>query len=72
MDPLAAVDRGPLRHEPGRAGAVDVALCTTASVDAVVAAHPDVDRVELRAMKKDRGPRSALCSPPWPDPYART
>ncbi len=38
MGPLPAVDRGQLRHQPGRA--VDVTLCTTASVDAVVA-HPD-------------------------------
>ncbi|MFD0228134.1 hypothetical protein ACWGPD_09740 [Streptomyces hirsutus] len=43
-----------------RAGAVDVALYTTASVDAVVPAHPEVDREQLRAVEKIR--RSPLAS----------
>ncbi|ROP55978.1 hypothetical protein EDD94_5568 [Streptomyces sp. PanSC9] len=37
-----------------RAGAVDVALYTTASVDAVVPAHPEVNWGQLRAVEKGR------------------
>jgi hypothetical protein len=36
------------------AGTVDVALYTTASVDAVVPAHPEVDWEQLRAVEKGR------------------
>ncbi|MFI1146753.1 hypothetical protein [Streptomyces sp. NPDC020780] len=49
-----------VRFGTGRAGAVDVALCTTASVDAVVPAHPKVDWEQLRAVEK--GQRSPLAS----------
>lgn len=37
-----------VRFGTSRAGAVDVALYATASVDAVVAAHPEVDWEQLR------------------------
>ncbi len=40
--------------------AVDISLYTTASVDAVVAAHPEVDWEQLRAVEKGR--RSPLAS----------
>ncbi|MGW1659144.1 hypothetical protein [Streptomyces atratus] len=44
-----------------RAGAVDVALYTTASVDAVIPAHPEVDWAQLRAVEKGRrSPLAAL------------
>ncbi|WP_173883202.1 hypothetical protein [Streptomyces pharetrae] len=44
-----------------RAGAVDVALYTTASVDAVVSAHLEVDWEQLRAVEKGRrSPLAAL------------
>ncbi|MFG2631081.1 hypothetical protein [Streptomyces sp. NPDC048473] len=44
-----------------RAGAVDVALYTTASVDAVIPAHPEVDWEQLRAVEKGRrSPLAAL------------
>ncbi|MFJ6518364.1 hypothetical protein ACIQJ4_08925 [Streptomyces filamentosus] len=43
-----------------RAGAVDVALYTTASVDAIVPAHPEVDWEQLRTVEKGR--RSPLAS----------
>ncbi|MEU8034685.1 hypothetical protein AB0C13_40105 [Streptomyces sp. NPDC049099] len=43
-----------------RAGAVDVALDTTASVDAVTSAHPEVDWEQVRAVEKGR--RSPLAS----------
>ncbi|WP_265569103.1 hypothetical protein [Streptomyces hygroscopicus] len=49
-----------VRFGTSRAGAVDVALYTTASVDAVVPAHPEVDWEQLRAVEKDR--RSPLAS----------
>nr|BFD88390.1 hypothetical protein StreXyl84_77910 [Streptomyces sp. Xyl84] len=38
-----------VRFGTSRAGAVDVALYTTASVDAIVPAHPEVDWEQLRA-----------------------
>ncbi|OAL12632.1 hypothetical protein A4V12_24605 [Streptomyces noursei] len=49
-------------HSLGRAGAVDVALSTTASVDAVVPAHPEVDLEQLRARWRKAGapPLAAL------------
>lgn len=44
-----------------RAGAVDVALYTTASVDAVIPAHPEIDWEQLRAVEKGRrSPLAAL------------
>jgi hypothetical protein len=43
-----------------RAGAVDVALYTTASVDAVVPAHPEIDWEQLRTVEK--GWRSPLAT----------
>ncbi|MGW1976713.1 hypothetical protein [Streptomyces sp. NPDC001889] len=50
-----------VRFGTSRAGAVDVALYTTASVDAIVAAHPDIDWAQLRAVEKGRrSPLAAL------------
>ncbi|MEV5203169.1 hypothetical protein [Streptomyces sp. NPDC053720] len=49
-----------VRFGTSRAGAVDVPLYTTASVDAVVPAHPEVDWDQLRAVGKGR--RSPLAS----------
>ncbi|GAA1934011.1 hypothetical protein GCM10009753_79250 [Streptantibioticus ferralitis] len=49
-----------VRFGTSRAGAVDVALYTTASVDAVAAAHPEVDWEQLRA--EDKGRRSPLAA----------
>jgi hypothetical protein len=46
-----------VRFGTSRAGAVDIALCTTASVDAVVLAHPEVDWKHLRGR---RSPLAAL------------
>ncbi|AXU16784.1 hypothetical protein BV309_00040 [Streptomyces clavuligerus] len=55
------------RFGTSRAGAVDVALCTTASVDAIVPAHPDIDWVQLRAVEKgQRSPLTALEPEPAP------
>ncbi|MCZ0210726.1 hypothetical protein OZK63_35640 [Streptomyces sp. UMAF16] len=45
---------------PSPPGAVDVALYTTASVDAVVPAHPEVGWEQLRDVEKGR--RSPLAS----------
>jgi hypothetical protein len=49
-----------VRFGTSQAGTVDVALYTTASVDAIPAAHPEVDWEQLRAVEKGR--RSALAS----------
>jgi hypothetical protein len=49
-----------VRFGTNRAGAVGVALYTTASVDAVVPAHPEVDWEQLCAVEKGR--RSPLAS----------
>jgi hypothetical protein len=50
-----------VRFDTSRAGAVDVALYTTASVDAVVDAHPEVDWKQLRTVEKGRrSPLAAL------------
>ncbi|MFI1840012.1 hypothetical protein [Streptomyces olivaceoviridis] len=49
-----------VRFGTSRAGAVDVALYTTASVDAIVPAHPEVDWEQLRTVEKGR--RSPLAS----------
>ncbi|MFJ6000502.1 hypothetical protein [Streptomyces sp. NPDC092370] len=43
-----------VRFGTSRAGAVDVALYTTASVDAIPAAHPEVDFEQLRSVEKGR------------------
>ncbi|MFE7359264.1 hypothetical protein ACFU8Q_40895 [Streptomyces sp. NPDC057543] len=52
-----------------RAGAVDVALSTMASVDAVVPAHPEVGREQLRAVEKGRrSPLASLRPAPVPAP----
>ncbi|WP_435847033.1 hypothetical protein [Streptomyces eurythermus] len=48
------------RFGTSRAGAVDVPLYTTASVDASPAAHPEVDWEQLRTVEKGR--RSPLAS----------
>ncbi|MER6529604.1 hypothetical protein [Streptomyces sp. NPDC001508] len=50
-----------VRFGTSRAGAVDVALSTTASVDAFPAAHPEVDGQQLRAVEQGR--RSPLAAP---------
>ncbi|MFJ4282095.1 hypothetical protein [Streptomyces massasporeus] len=45
-----------------RAGAVDVAFYTTAPVNAVIPAHPELDRDQLRAVEEGRrSPLAALC-----------
>ncbi|TWD12893.1 hypothetical protein FB570_12142 [Streptomyces sp. T12] len=50
-----------VRFGTSRARAVDVALYATASVDAVVPAHPEADREQLRTVEKDRrSPLAAL------------
>ncbi|MFL0395192.1 hypothetical protein ACH0CM_21020 [Streptomyces albus] len=49
-----------VRFGTSRAGAVDVALYTTASVDAIVPAHPEVDWDQLRTV--DKGRRSPLAA----------
>ncbi|WP_234388600.1 hypothetical protein [Streptomyces sp. AS58] len=49
-----------VRFGTSRVGAVNVALYTTASVDAVIPAHPEVDWEQLRAVQ--RGWRSPLAS----------
>lgn len=49
-----------VRFGTSRAGAVDVRLYTTASVDAVIPAHPEVDWEQLRTVGK--GQRSPLAS----------
>ncbi|WP_198533927.1 hypothetical protein [Streptomyces odonnellii] len=54
-----------VRFGTSRAGAVDVALYTTASVDAVIPAHPEVDWEQLRAVEKGRrSPLASLCPAP--------
>ncbi|MFF9691439.1 hypothetical protein [Streptomyces sp. NPDC014623] len=45
-----------VRFGTSRAGAVDVALSTTVSVDVVVPAHPEVDWEQLRTVEKGRRP----------------
>ncbi|WP_236711239.1 hypothetical protein [Streptomyces sp. 150FB] len=50
-----------VRFGTSRAGAVDVPMFTTASVDAVVDAHPEVDWEQLRSVGKGRrSPLAAL------------
>ncbi|MFJ8351608.1 hypothetical protein ACIQ9J_35715 [Streptomyces sp. NPDC094153] len=58
-----------VRFGTSRAGAVDVALYTTASVDAIVPAHPEVDWEQLRAVEKGRrSPLASLRPAPAPAP----
>ncbi|MEL5960063.1 hypothetical protein AADR41_35810 [Streptomyces sp. CLV115] len=58
-----------VRFGTSRAGAVDVALYTTASVDAVIPAHPEVDWEQLRTVEKGRrSPLAALRPDPAPIP----
>ncbi len=58
-----------VRFGTSRAGAVDVALYTTASVDAVPAEHPEVDWERLRTVEKGRrSPLAALRPEPAPVP----
>jgi hypothetical protein len=50
-----------VRFGTSRAGAVDVALYRSADVDALPAAHPEVDRAQLRTVPKGRrSPLAAL------------
>jgi hypothetical protein len=50
-----------VRFGTSRAGAVDVALYRSADVDALPAAHPEVDWAQLRAVPKGRrSPLAAL------------
>ncbi|WP_435805133.1 hypothetical protein [Streptomyces hirsutus] len=58
-----------VRFGTSRAGAVDVAPYTTASVDAVIPAHPKVDWEQLRTGEKGRrSPLAALRPGPAPAP----
>jgi hypothetical protein len=50
-----------VRFGTSRAGAV--ALYTTTSVDAILAAHPDIDWEQLRAVEKGRGSPLASLRP---------
>ncbi|WSA05177.1 hypothetical protein OHA79_47180 (plasmid) [Streptomyces sp. NBC_00841] len=62
-----------VRFGTSRAGAVDVALYTTASVDAVIPAHPEVDWERLRTVKKgQRSPLAALQPAPGHDQRRRS
>ncbi|GHJ97759.1 hypothetical protein SNE510_72780 [Streptomyces sp. NE5-10] len=57
------------RFGTSRAGAVNIALYTTASVDAVPAEHPEVDWEQLRTVEKGRrSPLAALRPQPAPVP----
>ncbi len=50
-----------VRFDTSRAGAVNIALYTTASVDAVPAEHSEVDWEQLRMVEKGRrSPLAAL------------
>ncbi|WP_435878650.1 hypothetical protein [Streptomyces bacillaris] len=58
-----------VRFGTSRAGAVDVALYTMASVYGIVPAHPEVDWEQLRAVEKSRrSPLAALRPAPSPAP----
>ncbi|MGY3333919.1 hypothetical protein ACVW0K_000018 [Streptomyces filamentosus] len=58
-----------VRFGTSRAGAVDVALYTTASVDAIVPTHPEVDWEQLRTVEKGRrSPLASLRPQPAPVP----
>ncbi|WP_331725898.1 hypothetical protein [Streptomyces sp. NBC_00470] len=58
---LVAAESTRARFGTSRAGAVDVALFTAASVDALPVAHPEVDWSALRAIEKGRrSPLAAL------------
>ncbi|MFF4534137.1 hypothetical protein ACFY1P_33310 [Streptomyces sp. NPDC001407] len=56
-----------VRFGTSRAGAVDVPLYRTAAVDALPAAHPEVDWKQLRTVEKGRrSPLAALAKQPTP------
>ncbi|MEV0888521.1 hypothetical protein AB0J03_32530 [Streptomyces microflavus] len=56
-----------VRFGTSRAGAVDVALYTTASVDAVATTHPEIDWEQLRTVGKGRrSPLASLAPAPAP------
>jgi hypothetical protein len=58
-----------VRFGTSRAGAVDVALYTTASVDAIIPDHPKVDWEQLRSVEKGRrSPLAVLRPDPAPAP----
>lgn len=58
---LTAAESVEVRFGTSRAEAVDVALFTTAAVEALPAAHPEVDWSALRAVGKgQRSPLAAL------------
>ncbi|GGV50747.1 hypothetical protein [Streptomyces spectabilis] len=58
-----------VRFGTSRAGAVDVALYTTASIDALPRTHTEVDWAQLRKVKKgQRSPLASLRSEPDPAP----
>jgi hypothetical protein len=54
-----------VRFGTSRAGAVNVALYTTASVDAVPAEYPEVDLEQLRTVEKCRRSPLAALQPKW-------
>ncbi|MEV8452553.1 hypothetical protein AB0467_08345 [Streptomyces sp. NPDC052095] len=51
-----------VRFCTSHAGAGDIALYTTASIDALIPAHPKVDWEQLRASAVEKGRRSPLAS----------
>ncbi|MEV6549777.1 hypothetical protein AB0M57_13850 [Streptomyces sp. NPDC051597] len=58
-----------VRFGSSRAGAVGIALSTTASVDAVPAEHPEADWEQLPTVEKGRrSPLAALRPDPAPVP----
>ncbi|MEV4048910.1 hypothetical protein [Streptomyces sp. NPDC049744] len=58
---------GARKNARGASGAVDVALYTTVSVDAVISDHPEVDWEQLRAVEKGRhSPLAPLRPEPAP------
>ncbi|MFJ5681057.1 hypothetical protein [Streptomyces sp. NPDC093097] len=58
-----------VRFGTSRARAIAVTLYTTASVDAIIPAHPEVNWEELRAVEKGRrSPLTALRPAPAPTP----
>ncbi|MFD5321419.1 hypothetical protein [Streptomyces sp. NPDC127098] len=58
---IAPTETIPIRFGTSRAGAVDVALYTTATIDALPTTHPDIDWQQLRSIGKGRrSPLAAL------------
>ncbi|MFF9345169.1 hypothetical protein ACF1CG_36110 [Streptomyces sp. NPDC014773] len=65
--PSPPIYRGPLQRQPGRGRQCHV--YTTASVDAIVPAHPEVDWEQLRMVEKGwRSPLASLRPQPAPVP----